>query len=177
MKKKIIVITLCLLMVFSFIAYKKKNEQPPQPIAPAPIIQGPIPPEVQQKAGITRKTQIIVPKSVKGKWKAVKLVVENKVTMNAQEYTINLNSTFKIPNSNLSVFVGEFLPDFKIDGSVLTSASNEPKNPAVAIRVFEGDKQIFPTHSKWGWLFSKLPSVHPLNHPIYSITLKEGVSK
>ena len=58
------------------------------------------------------------------------------------------------------------------------TSSSEPTNPAVGIRVYEGDKQIFPAPGKqWGWLFSKMPGIHPFEHPKFSITLKDGVRK
>jgi hypothetical protein len=146
-------------------------QMPQMPMQPAP--QGPM-----QRPMTMGETKVIVPDSVKGKWSAVKLVVEDKVKKESKEYTINLNSDFKVPDSNLKIHVGDFLPDFKMSGLTLTSASNEPKNPAVALRVFEGNKQIFPVQGKkWGWLFSKMPSIHPLNHPKYMIILKEGIPK
>ena len=65
-----------------------------------------------------------------------------------------------------------------MDGMNLTSGSNEPKNPALGIRVSENNKQIFPAPGKqWGWLFAKVPSIHPFEHPKYGIILKEGVRK
>ncbi len=178
-----------LVLVFSLSACEKKEPQTSVPQAtgtttPGPIMQGPISPEAQQTVpghGMPSQggeKQVVIPESVKGKWSAVKIIFEDKVSKKTQEYTINLNSDFKIPNSNLKVYVGEFLPDFKIDDTVLTSASNQPNNPAVGIRVYEGTTQIFPTTGKkWGWLFSKMPTVHPLNHEKYNLILKEGIAK
>ena len=189
MKKKIFVFTLIFALVFSVSACKKKEPEPPVPkapgqMAPGPIMQGPISPEAQQTvpgSGMPvqgAEKQVVVPESVKGKWSAVKIIVEDKVAKKTQEYKINLNSDFKIPNSNLKFYVGEFLPDFKMDGLALTSASNQPNNPAVGIRVLEGNTQIFPTiGKKWGWLFSKMPTVHPLDHEKYNLILKEGIAK
>ena len=160
---------------------------PSRQVPPGSVIQGLISPEEEQpvpRPGITTmpksKTRIVVPEAVRGNWSAVKIVVRDKITKKIQEYKINLNSDFTIPNSNLKIHVGEFLPDFKMEGLVLTSRSNEPKNPAVGIRVFEGNKQIFPAPGKeWGWLWSRkeFQTAHPFNHPRYSLTLKEGVSK
>ncbi|MBM4136794.1 MAG: hypothetical protein FJ241_08185 [Nitrospira sp.] len=209
MKKKVFAVTLCLVLVFSVSACKKKEAQPPVPqtpgpmapgpmppgpvspgpmtpgtTAPGPIMQGPVSPEGQKKmpgAAMTMpatEKKVVVPDTVKGKWSAVTLVVEDRIAKQTQEYKVNLHGNFAIPNSNVKVFVGDFLPDFKMDGQVLTSGANDPKNPAVSIRVFEGDKQIFPAPGKkWGWLFAKLPTVHPLKHPRYGIILKEGISK
>ena len=116
--------------------------------------------------------QIVVPANVKGKWSAVKIVVEDKATRKAQEYTVKLNSDFQIPNSNLKVAVGEFLPDFRMDVGTITSASNDPNNPAVNIKVFEGGKEIFK-----GWLYAKFPAIHPFEHPKVGLALKEGIKK
>jgi len=206
MKKKIVVLIASLVLAFSIGACKKKEAEKPVPQVPTqPAPQGTLQPTPQmpmqptpqmpmqpapqmpmqrapqmpmQRPMTMGETKIVVPDSVKGKWSAVKLLVEDKATKESKEYTVNLNSDFKIPNSNLKIHVGEFLPDFKMSGLTLTSSSNEPKNPAVAIKVSEGNKQIFPTQGKkWGWLFSKMPSVHQLNHPKYSIFLKEGIPK
>jgi hypothetical protein len=159
---------------------------PPQsPMPPGPMMPGQsVPGGMQKKAPATAMTmpagekKVVVPDLVKGKWSAVKLAIEDKTTKQVQEYKVNLHSSFTVPNSNLKLSVGDFLPDFKMGADSLTSGSNDPKNPAVGIQVTEGDKQIFPTPGrKWGWLFAKLPTVHPLKHPRYNIILKEGIKK
>ena len=188
MKRKVFVVLLSLFLAFSIGACKKKEPQKPLPQVPMQPA-GPMQPSPQmpmqqsprspmQKPMTMGQTKIVVPDSIKGKWSAVKIVVQDKITKESKEYTVNLNSDLKIPNSYVKIHVGEFLPDFKMSGLTLTSASNEPKNPAVAVRVLEGEKQIFPAQGKkWGWLFSKMPSIHPLNHPKYIIILKEGIPR
>jgi hypothetical protein len=54
-----------------------------------------------------------------------------------------------------------------MQGTTLTSQSNEPKNPAAQIRVSEGGKEIFK-----GWLFALYPTTHAFQHPRYGFTLK-----
>ncbi len=205
MKKKILAVTcgLCLLMTVG--ACQKKEEQPvPQSGAPGqeqlPPGHPTMPPQGMPQQGMPQQgmppqgmpqqgTQpnIIVPKgeisvavpdSVQGKWKAVVLTVENKETKKMADYTVNLHSDFKVPNSDLKITVGDFLPDFRMEGLKVTSASNAPNNPAVGIRVTEGGKQIFPAPGKkWGWLYTKFPTMHPFEHPKYAIVLKSVVSK
>jgi len=205
MSKKILLLALCFALVFSLGACKKK-ETPPVPQATGTVAPGPMmppgqvqpgqmppvqmpsgqvqpgqmpPPGMQQPGGMMPrgKAHVVVPNSVKGKWSGAKIIVEDKLSKIKHEYTVKLDSDFKIPNTDLRIHVGDFLPDFRMDVN-LTSASNEPINPALAIRVFEKDKQIFPAPGKeWGWLFAKVPSVHPFEHQKYSIILKEGVRK
>ncbi len=124
------------------------------------------------------ETKIVMPDAVKGQWKAVVLQVESKATKKTAEYTVNLNSDFKVPNSNLKITVGEFLPDFRMNGLEMTSTTNEPNNPAVGVKIFDGSKQVFPApEKKWGWLYAKFPTMHPFEHPDFSILLKGGVKK
>lgn len=197
--KKALAVALCLALSLLVGACKKKETPPPVPQAPGPMVpgqmppgqtpsgpmmQGPISPEGQQQvppAGMMMpkgKTQIVVPDFVKGKWSAAKIILEDKASKKRQEYTVKLNSDFTIPNSGLKIHVGDFFPDFKMEGLTMTSASNQPGNPALAIRVYEGGKQIFPALGKqWGWLFAKVPSIHPFEHTKYGLILKEGVKK
>ncbi len=202
--RKVLAVTLCLVLAVSVSACKKKEAQPPVPQAPGPMapgqmppgqmppgqmpqgpmMQGPLSPGGQQQVpgpGMMMpkgQSQINIPDSVRGKWSAAKIILEDRIAKTGKEYTVKLNSDFPIPNSNLRIAVGEFLPDFKMEGLTLTSTSNQPNNPALAIRVFEGGKQIFPPLGrKWGWLFAKVPTIHPFEHPKYGIILKEGIRK
>jgi len=179
MKKKILAVACSLTLLFAVGACKKKQEQPmPQTGAPGQQQLPPGHPPMNQPAGPggvvmpKGETVISVPDSVKGKWKAVVLVVEEKASKKTSEYTVNLNSDLKIPNSNLQVKVGDFLPDFKMDGLSITSLSNEQNNPAIKVVITDGGKEVFK-----GWLYSKFPTIHPFEHPKYGLVLKSGVKK
>jgi len=124
-------------------------------------------PGIMMPAG---EPQIVVPDSVKNKWKAVVITIEDKTNNTTEDVTIPLNSTHEVKGSNLKIKVGDFLPDFKMDGVTITSSSNEPNNPAVRIIVSEGDEEIFK-----GWLYSKFPAIHPFQHEKYGLLLKEGI--
>jgi hypothetical protein len=121
----------------------------------------PIPGHATKKEAV-----VVVPDSVKGKWKAVKIAVTNKETNKETVYTVAIGSEIAIPNTNLSIRVENFLPHFMMEGTALTSQSNEPKNPAAQIRITEGGKEIFK-----GWLFSLYPTTHAFQHPKYGFTL------
>jgi hypothetical protein len=103
----------------------------------------------------------------------VKLRVEEKGGGKPPEiFTVKLGGQLSIPGSELRVQVGEFLPALQVSGGEITSASNDPTNPAVQVTVSEGGKDTFK-----GWLFSKFPEMQPFEHPKYRITLVEGVPR
>lgn len=174
MHKKFLAVALSSLLLVS-VGCKKKEETPAPTATPQPAPQmAPQLPEGHPAPSpmMTRnQLEVVVPDSVKGRWSAVKLVVEDKTTKKSQEFTVNLKSDFKIPNSNLTVSVGDFLPDFRMDANI-TSASNQPNNPAVFIKVTEGKEDIFK-----GWIYAKFPTIHPFEHAKFGLTLKEGVPK
>lgn|SRR5574337_633840 len=114
---------------------------------------------------------IRVPEEIKGKWQAVKLRVEEKGGGKPpQVFTVRLGGQLDIPGSKLRIRVGDFLPALQVSGNEVTSASNNPTNPAVMVAVSDGGKEIFK-----GWLFGKFPEMQPFEHPTYQITLVEGV--
>ena len=117
-----------------------------------------------------KESVVVVPDTVKGKWKAVKIAVTDKETNKETVYTVAIGSEFTIPNTKLTVKVDTFLPNFKMEGTMLTSQSNEPKNPAAQIRVIEGGNEIFK-----GWLFSLFPTTHDFQHPKYGFTLADFI--
>ncbi len=203
MKKRVLAAACGLSLLLAAGACKKKEEQPvPQTEMPGQQQQIPpghptMPQQGMPQQGMPQgmpqqgmpagqpqivvpkgETTIIVPPTVKGKWKAVVLTVEDKDSKKTADYTVALNSELKIPNSNLKVIVGDFLPDFRMEGLNITSASNQPNNPALAVRVMDGGKQIFPAAGKkWGWLYTRFPTMHPFEHPKYAIVLKSAVPK
>ncbi|MDH4099632.1 MAG: DUF2155 domain-containing protein [Nitrospirota bacterium] len=147
-----------------------KKEEPKQPAAP-PAAQAPMPMDgTHLSVPPKQEQQLVVPDAVRGKWSGAKLVVEDREKKAAKEFEVKLNADFQIPGSNLVVKVGDFLPNFVMNGPVLTSLDNQTGNPALKVTIVEGDKELFS-----GWLFSKYPQIHPFEHPKFGVTLKEGV--
>jgi len=146
---------------------KEANSPMPQaapPTAPRQAMPTDIPP-------ISGTAPTVIPDSLKGKWRAVKLLVEDKKTTQSKEYVVNLGEELTIPSSTLVVKVEEFLPDLKIEETKFTTASNQLKNPAVHVKIMDNGKEIFN-----GWLFQLFPAVHPFQHEQYSITLRDSVA-
>lgn len=201
MRKSLLVLSVLMVAVvvlLSVTGCKKKEEQPqPAPQQQGAVPQGPIvetpmsqssAPEGQmpQGHGMTgsegRKVefQVVVPQEVKDNWAAVKFTIEDKVKNKQQEISAPIGGEIKVPDSNLVVKVGPFLPDFKMDANIITSNSNELNNPAVGVVIYENGNQIFPEPGKkWGWFWSRkeLQTMHLFQHQRFAVVLKEGVKK
>jgi hypothetical protein len=163
-----------LIASLTVVSCKNKEEKPTPPVPPVQTQHGiPAMPSGAPHGGdMKSKTEkkVVVPDSVKGKWSKVKIAFEDKKAKKSDDHTIAIGSEFTLPNTKLKVAVGEFLPDFRMNESEITSASAELNNPAVRVEVFEDGKSIFK-----GWLYSKFPSVHPFEHEKYGILFREAL--
>ncbi|HBA71541.1 MAG TPA: DUF2155 domain-containing protein [Geobacter sp.] len=125
---------------------------------------------VALKPRISHKTasekSVIVPPEVASSWKAVKIAVIDKTHATENIYTIPVGGVSRIPSSKLTISAEAFLPSFVIEGTVMTSSSNELKNPGVKVSISENGTPVFK-----GWLFSKYPATHAISHPKYGFTL------
>ena len=173
MKKFTLMVAVLMMIVVAGTGCKKK-EPPPPPMPPqgAPGQPGmPGAPHGEPGAPPVEK-KVVVPDAVKAGWKAAKIEVEYKEKKSRKAFVIPLNSEFKVPDSDLTLKVGNFLPHFTMAAEQITSGSNNPENPAVQLEVFQGGKEIFH-----GWLFSKYPAVHPFQNDKFGLGLIEGIKK
>ncbi|MFB3819181.1 MAG: hypothetical protein ACE147_16080 [Candidatus Methylomirabilales bacterium] len=158
--------------------------EPPGAAPPAPQASAALPPNHPPVAGTEGQGErhpqmggpgrtVRVPESVKGKWQAVRLQVEQKDGKGRPAiYTVKLGGSLDIPETGLRLQVAEFLPALQVKDNEVTSSSNDPSNPAALIKVTEGEREAFR-----GWLFSKFPEMQPFEHSKVKITLLEGVPK
>src|SRR6185369_2960294 len=130
------------------------------------------PPRVDtaQSHTVKKETTIVVPDAVKGKWKAVRVAVVDKSKGKVSVYKIPIGGKFTLPRSTMTIMVDAFLPAFIMEGSTITSSSNELKNPGAIVRITEDGAVIFK-----GWLFSRYPTTHAFMHPKYGFTLADAV--
>ena len=128
-------------------------------------------PKPSSEGGVTKKETLVkVPDTVQGKWKAVKIAVMDKKAGKETVYAIDIGTQMPLPGSDLTLKVESFLPHFIMEGATLTSQTNEPKNPAVQIKIFEGGKEVFK-----GWLFTLYPTTHAFQNPQFSFALVDFV--
>ncbi len=174
MMKKVIAVLVALVLAVAFGACKKKEEKPMMPMG-HPGMQGGMPPQgmppIQNLPKVER--QVVVSKDITAKWKAVKLAIENKATKTPpKEYTIGIGSSMNIPNTNITVKVLNFLPDFKMSDKEFYSASDKPNQPAAQVAIIENGKEIWNN-----WLFALQPGIHPFQHQSVGIVLLSGVPR
>ena len=126
-------------------------------------------PNVQEKVKIERG--VVVPDGVKGKWKAVKLLVKNKKDEERNEMkTITLGSSFELEDSGIRVTVGPFLPNFVMSQKAYTSSGNELTNPAVQLVVKQNSKTLYT-----GWAFAKYPTMYAFEHDVFALQLMDYI--
>ena len=172
MKRAALLTALLLIIGLAGTGCQKKEPPPTPPPTPMPMPGEGMPgqPGAPMAGGPEKK--IVVPDAVKAAWKAVKIEIEYKEKKSRKTFTIPLDSDFKVPGSDITLKVGDFLPHFSMTADSITSASNNLENPAVRLEVQEGKKTIFK-----GWLFAKYPAVHPFQHEKFGLTLLEPVKK
>ena len=130
---------------------------------------GGVHPGVKEEVKIDRG--IVVPKEVKGQWKAVKIMVRNKIDESRSSMkTASLGSSFNLDGSGIKVTVGPFMPNFVMTQKNYSSNGNELINPAVRLRVEDKGKILFE-----GWAFAKYPTMYAFEHDEFAFQLMDYI--
>jgi hypothetical protein len=177
--KKALLVIIALMLLSSLWACQKEKEQvvSESPKPKGPIIDTPAAGAGHGGDGPKTVFKIVVPPEVADKWTAVVIVVDDKQASKKEEFTVNIGDDLIIPDSDLSVKVGPFLPDFKMSADTITSTTSDPNNAAVGIAVMQNGNKIFPPSGEWGWLYANFPTIHSFQHDRFSLTLKAGLFK
>lgn len=178
--RKLTVLVFVTILLFTLGACKKKEEPVPaqkSPVPSGPIVETPASPPQHGTPAQKTEFKVVVPPDVTEMWSKVTIVITDKKKNKQEEFSVKIGDDLKIPDSNLTVKIGPFLPDFKMTGSVITSSSNEPNNPSVGVAIFEDSTRVFPASGQWGWLYAKFPAIHAFQHERFALSLKEGVKK
>ena len=112
---------------------------------------------------------VVVPPEVRNGWKAVVLELVNKETGKQTDHVLEMDKDFLIPETQLTVRVLTFLPDFAMSREMITSRSNALENPAAKVSIHEAESKLFES-----WLFQNMPTLHPFKHKVYAIRLKDA---
>ena len=116
------------------------------------------------------KRDVVEPENVKGKWKGVVLELTDKKSGISKEIIVPLKKEIILEGTNLVVLVEYFFPNFTMDQSSISSASNSSINPAARLKIKEGESTIMDH-----WIFSKMPQVHSFKHEKWNLKLLKGI--
>ena len=181
MKRFALLVAMLVALGFAATGCKKKETPPPMPpqgAGPGQMPPGQTPPGMGQGGaphgdmGGGAEKKIVVPDEVKKSWKGAKIEVEFKKKKSKKSFNVVLNSEFKVPDSDLTLKIGDFLPHFAMNGDSITSTSNKLENPALHVEITQGGKNIFK-----GWLFGKFPAVHPFQDNTYGVIMLDPIKK
>ena len=167
MHKRVIFRTVCIAaLVLAVAGCKRKEEKLPaqQPSPAGPTATQAVPMEISEGAE-------------KGKWKAVKIGISDKVKNRDIVATIDIGSTITIPDTGLTITAHYFFPFFQMKGKKVMSKSNDPVNPAVFLTVTDSEMKApnkGDAMKMSGYLFARYPA-SPFNHPRYRFVLMDYV--
>lgn len=120
------------------------------------------PPAHPTRSGIP--TKLNVPAEVKATWKSVELSVS--VAGRARTLRVAVGAEAAVPDSRLAVRVLAYLPAFQMGDGGITSAGNNPDNPAVLLRLTEKGRLLAE-----GWVFQQLPDFDTLKSETVRVRL------
>ncbi len=116
--------------------------------------------------------EVVVSDDIKQRYPKVSLAITDKASGKTNNYPVTPNSEFKIPNSDLKVQVGAFIPDFTMTANQIISKSGDPNNPGLQVKIFEKEEQKYD-----GWLFANFPDMHAFEHDKFGVTLAKVEAK
>jgi len=73
-----------------------------------------------------------------------------------------------VPDTDITIYVEAYLPDFTMGTENITSASDEEKNPAAKVKIER------KSNVSEGWLFKNF-EIHKIEDPDYNFVLLGGV--
>ena len=123
------------------------------------------------KEGVKIDRGVVVPQEVKGQWKAVKIMVRNKIDESRNSMKmITLGDSFELDGSAIKVTVGPLMPNFVMTQKNYSSKGNELTNPAVRLIVEESGKILYE-----GWAFAKYPTMYAFEHDEFALQLMDYI--
>ena len=98
--------------------------------------------------GAKAQRELKLSDEVKARWNEVKMEVTDNGSKGKEVLTLKVGSTTNLKKQGFKLKVEALVPDYSISDNRIESRSNEPKNPAVLVELFEGDKSVAK-----GWIF------------------------
>lgn len=107
-----------------------------------------------------------IPPEVEKTWKvAVIDIVDKKSGKSLKEFKVKKGESFTFKGMEIKVL---YIVPHLVVGDKYTSASNEPRNPAILVVVKENGKTVYA-----GPIYKMFPRMYNINSPDYMIVLKD----
>ena len=107
-------------------------------------------------------------KAVRDHWTGMKVGVIDLKARTETSFVVPAGQDFVLPGSGFTIRALALVPDFTLDNGVITSRSDEPRNPAAKVLITEEGRQLYR-----GWLFARFPEAQAFEHPRYAVRLLE----
>lgn len=114
--------------------------------------------------------ETVMPDDVKKAYTGVQIRVEKKAGGEPKMFDVPFNKPTPLGDTGLIIEIIAYMPNFFMDQTRISSIGTEPINPACKYTVKEDGKEDYS-----GWLFAKMPEVHPFPHDVYKISLSAGI--
>jgi hypothetical protein len=128
-----------------------------------------LPPGAHPSAKVTKEVRIS--EEIRAKWKEVKLEVLDNSSETKEVLTMGVGGTVTLKDPGFKLKVEVIVPDYAMFADHIGSRSNEPRNPAVLVELFEGEKSVAK-----GWVFKAFPDFNSYGHERFTLALLEPVS-
>jgi len=115
-------------------------------------------------------TELHLAPEIAAAWSGVTLHVEDRTGGSSHDVEVPLGKATALPGTDLTVTVDTFVPDFVMGADGIGTRSADPNNPAAHVTIVEAGKTVFD-----GWLFQKMPDIHPFTHERYAVVLSGGI--
>lgn len=102
--------------------------------------------------GAKPQRELSISKEVKARWSEARLEVTDATTKAKEALTIKVGSTENLKKKGFKLKVEALVPDYSISDNRIESRSNDPRNPAILVELFDGDKSVAK-----GWIFKNFP--------------------
>lgn len=123
------------------------GSRPARPAGPLPHAGGNV---AHPHTGSGGKARLNIPANVTATWKSTELSVSG-AGLRTRTVKASVGGDLKLENG-LLLRVLAYVPAFRSDNGVVTSASNNPDNPAVLLQLKDREQVLSE-----GWVFQKLP--------------------
>lgn len=144
--------------------------EPAKTASEAQVASHGMPSDQAHSQAMEMNREIHLDDSVRAAWTGIRVKVEDLKGGSSQSYDIPIGATQPLGDTGLTLQAKAFVPDFTMGSDGITTRSPEPNNPGAEVIISEQGKPDFN-----GWLFSKMPDIHPFSHEKYRVTLVAGI--